>query len=318
MVRITNTPIEVLDKLRMKQEVTSRYAPEKEVKSKKSKLKDKIQKQINKTESVKIPKIKKSKTIPQMLDVVEMIVKTPKLSKIEKKQYTKEIDDNIAEIEKLLKAPKKELKKLVKADELHLKYHPSEMDKKEYKLDKKIMKQSEGYVHKVSNASPAVKQYVEEYKSIVLNSKTPSSMSRKLNKLQVDVFTRLKPSDVSDANKLISDFKKTLPPPPTKEKKVKAKKVKEEKPVDNSYRGDKKYKPYTTYVKKHKPHMTDPEDIHLIVSELIDKKPPRLSIKILNKAMEDAGYDEKDINGSGFKNHYDDSDTSSGSSSDYE
>jgi len=281
----------------------------------KSNLKEKIQKQINKIESVKIQKPKKSKAIPQMLEVAEMIVKMPKTKKIE---YNKEIDDSIAEIDKLLKASKSDLKKLVKADKEHLKYHPSEQDKKEYKLDKKIMKHAEGYEHKVVNASPAVKQYVEEFKYILLNTKTPSVMTRKINKLKANAYEKLKPSDIDDANKLIRDFRKSLPPPPIKEKKVKAKKEKVEKPVDNSYKGDKKYKPYTAYIKKHKPHFSDPEDIHLVIMELIDKKVPRMSVKILEKAMEDAGYDEKDIKGSGYHNKYYDSDTSSGSSSDYE
>lgn len=276
----------------------------------KKELKGKIQKQINKIESINIPKIKKSKTIPKMLEIAEMIVKAPKTKKINTKnisnmmdiaemivkipktkkiQYSKEIDDSIAEIDKLLKAPKKEVKK--------------------------IMKQSEGYVHKVNNISPAVQNYVSQYKAIINEGKSQGVTTKNINKLKLDVMTSMKPSDISDATKLISDYRKTIP---TKEKKTYVKKVKAEKPVDNSYKGDKKYKPYTVYVMKHKPHMTDPEDIHLIVSELIDKKPPRLSVKILNKAMEDAGFDEKDINGSGFKNHYDDSDTSSGSSSDYE
>jgi len=287
---------------------------EKSGKSKKELISD-IGKTIKDMESVKIKKAKKSTAIPQMLEVAEMIVKAPKTKKIE---YNKEIDDSIAEIDKLLKATKPEIKKLVEADKEHLKYHPSEQDKKEYKLDKKIMKHAEGYEHKVVDASPAVKQYVEEFKYILLNFKTPSVITKKINELKADAYEKLKPSDIDDANKLIRDFRKSLPPPPTKEKKVKAKKEKVEKPVDNSYKGDKKYKPYTAYIKKHKPHFSDPEDIHLVVMELIDKKVPRMSVKILEKAMEDAGYDEKDIKGSGYHNHYDDSDTSSGSSSDYE
>jgi hypothetical protein len=266
-------------------------AVEPKSKSSKSKLKEKIQKQIKEIESVKIPKIKKSKTIPQMLDIVDMIVKAPKAKKYDIKEESEDLEHTIAEIEKLIKAPKKELKKLVKADEMHLKYHPSEMDMKEYKLDKKIMKQSEGYVHKVTNASPAVKQYVEEYKYILQKYKTPATITKHISKLKSEAYEKLKPSDIDDANKLIRDFRALLPPKPVKEKKVTVKKAKAEKPVDNSYRGDKKYKPYTAYVKKYKPNFTDPEDIHLIVSELIDKKVPRMSVKILEQAIKDAGYD---------------------------
>ena len=179
------------------------------------------------------------------------------------------------EIDKLLKAPKKEIKK----------------------LDKKIMNQSKGYVHKVTDISPAVQNYVALYKSIINEGLSQGPTTKAINKLKLEVMTSMKPSDISDATKIISDYRKTLP---VKEKKTYVKKVKAEKPVDNSYRADKKYKPYTIYVMKHKPHFTDPEDIHLVVSELIDKKPVRLSVKILDKAMEDVGYDEKDIKGSGY------------------
>ena len=51
--------------------------PKKSGKSKKELISD-ISKTIKNMESVKIPKIKKSKAIPQMLEIAEMIVKTPK------------------------------------------------------------------------------------------------------------------------------------------------------------------------------------------------------------------------------------------------
>jgi hypothetical protein len=120
----------------------------------------------------------------------------------------------------------------------------------------------------------------------------------------------MKPSEVDDANKLIFEYRKTLP---TKEKAVKTPKPKTPKPEDNSFRSDKKYKPMVAYLKKYKPDITDPEDIYVIVSEIISKNIPRMSVKKLNEILEDLGYE---ITGSGV--HYDDSDTSSNSSSDYE
>jgi hypothetical protein len=155
-----------------------------------------------------------------------------------------------------------------------------------------------------------VQNYVDEYKSILNSGKKQGPITAAINKLKLKVMTGMKPSDVDDANKIISEYKKTLP---SKEKAVKTPKTKTPKPEDNSYKGDKKYKPMVAYVKKYKPDITDPEDIHIIVSEIISKNIPRMSVKKLNEILEDLGYE---ITGSGV--HYDDSDTSSNSSSDYE
>ena len=57
---------------------------------------------------------------------------------------------------------------------------------------------------------------------------------------------------------------------------------------------------------KHRPDISDPEDIHIIVVDIIDKKIPRMSVKKLNEILDDLGYEVK---GSGV--HLDDSDTSS-------
>jgi hypothetical protein len=67
------------------------------------------------------------------MNLIEDVIKAPK-----KKKYKDDMDDVksiIMEIEKLIKKKPKDLKKLVKADKVHLKYHPSEQDKKEAKID---------------------------------------------------------------------------------------------------------------------------------------------------------------------------------------
>lgn len=305
--RMLNTEPEY--NLELEDERKLREAKEKRLKKSKSNVKMDIQKEIEKFESIKIPKIKKpNKNISKMIDMVQMVASAPK--KFDIKKATKDVDDSIAEINKLLKAPKKEIKKLVKADTMHIKYHPSEQDKKEFKLDKKIMNQAKGYEHKISNVSDKVQNYVDQYKSIMNSGKAKATITKDINQLKLKVLTTMKPSDVDDVNKLLFEFKKTLP---TKEKVIKTPKTKTPKPEDNSYKGDKKYKPMVSYLKKHRPDMTDPEDIHIIVSEIIDKKIPRMSVKKLNEILEDLGYE---ITGAGV--HYDDSDTSSNSSSDYE
>ena len=261
----------------------------KPIKTSKSKLKKDIEDTIKMVESVKIPKpIKQNKNISKTLEIAELITKTPKIKKMNMKKETESIHDTMAEIDKLLKAPKKDLKKLVKADKEHIKYHPSEQDKKELKMDNKIMQHSKGYKHKVKNISPIVHNYVEQWKDIVINGKTPSSIGSKLNKLQLNLYTKMRPSDVSDANALIQDFMKSLP---SKESKSKTKKEPKTKTVDKSYSGDKKYKSLILYVIKHKPHITDPEVIDVVVQELIDKNIPRMSVKKLDEVLKELDID---------------------------
>jgi hypothetical protein len=124
-------------------------------------------------------------------DIKKLIdeVKNAKTEKID----TESIQQQINEVEKLLKSKPKALKELVKADKEHIKYHPSKMDKEELKLDTKIMKQAKEYTHKVKNVSEAVKNYVDQYIDIYKNSKTPQSRSKKLNDLKLNVYTNLKP-----------------------------------------------------------------------------------------------------------------------------
>jgi len=246
-------------------------------------LKTKIEKLLKEVKNTKIPKAKKdTKNISMIMNLASDISKTPKHKKID----TEGIKEQIKEVEKLLKAKPKALKKLVKADKEHIKYHPSEMDKKELKLDTKIMKQSKEYKHKVKNVSPAVRNYVDYYIDIYKNSKTPQSRSKKLNALKVKHYTNLRPSDADDANTLIAEFKKTHEP------------VGKTKGVTKQPSAtDKKYKSVTEYVKKNKPSIKDADDIHIIVKELIGKD-KRMSKKLLEEVFKDL-----EITGSGLRKH---------------
>lgn len=238
---------------------------------KKSK-KPEIKKLLKEVKATKIIKPKNgTKNISMIMNMAGDISKTPKHKKID----IEGIKQQIEEVEKLLKASPKALKKLVKADKEHLKYHPSEMDKKELKLDTKIMKQAKGYTHKVNNVSHAVRNYVDQYIDIYKNSKTPQSRSKKLNDLKLKLYTNLRPSDIDDANTLIMEFKKTLEPI------VKAKGTTKQSSVH-----DKKYKSVTEYVKKNKPSIKDVDDIHIIVTELINKD-KRMSKKLLDEVFKD-------------------------------
>jgi len=56
-----------------------------------------------------------------------------------------DVEHIIKEVYKLLKAKLSEIKKLIKADKEHIKYHPSEQDKKELKMNKDILLQPYKY-----------------------------------------------------------------------------------------------------------------------------------------------------------------------------
>jgi hypothetical protein len=259
---------------------------------------------------VKTPKTKKinTKNLSKAIEVAELIAKTPKTKKIDTKKSSKEIDDLHAEIDKLLKAPKKDLKKLVEADKEHLKYHPSQQDYKEMRMDQKA------YKHKVKEVSPLVQNYVTQFKAVLDENKTTGGvMTRKLNKLRDNFHYTARPSEIDDANALIREYRELLPKKEKKEKVEKPKKPKASKHPEGSYQGDPKYISLQIYVMKRRKDITDPEDLDIIVKELIDKKIERMSMKKLNEVLEDLGYE---VTGKGF--HSDDSDTSSGSSSDYE
>jgi len=225
-------------------------------KSKKSNLKKEIEEVLEQVKNIKIPKKTNIKNMSTALDIADMIVKTPKTKKINHAKASKEIDESIAEIEKLLKAPKKKTK---------------------------LMQQSKGYAHHVNNISDNAMNYVNEYKSILNSGKSKATITKYLNKLKLDVMSYLKPSEIDDANKLISDYRKTLSP-------IDKPIIKKVKAESNTYEGDKKYKSLTLYIKKHKPVISSHEDIDIIVKEIIDKNIPRMSVKKLNEVLEDLGF----------------------------
>ena len=111
-------------------------------KKKESKTGDKIKKLISKVEKTKSsepPNNKHVNSIKSIMDLVGSLINQPK-----KKEYP-DINESISEMNKLLKTPKNKLKKLVKADEEHIKYHPSKQDKEELKMDKDILLQPYKY-----------------------------------------------------------------------------------------------------------------------------------------------------------------------------
>jgi hypothetical protein len=237
--------------------------------------------EVSFTEKSKPKKSNTNKQIKQLLKEVESTpvikkVKTKKvgelLKKVERKAREHEGFDLISKIEKQINKEKSDIQKAI--------------EKVNAIKPTKLMHQAKGYEHKVSDVSPRVQNYVNEYKFIVNNGKTQAGITRALNKLKLNVMTNMKPSEVDDANKLVSDFKKTLQPV---DKPSKVTKSKAPKPEDGSYESDKKYKPLTAYVKKHKPHITNHEEIDIIVKEIIDKKIPRMSLKKLEEILEDLG-----------------------------
>ena len=249
-------------------------------KTSKSKLKKEIEDSIKLVESIKIPKKVKSKNISMALGMVEHVSNAPKTKKIKEKEI-ESINDSIAEIDKLLKTPKKGLKKLIEADKEHLKYHPSKQDYKEMKMDQKA------YKHKAKNVSDLVSNYVTQFKSILSENKVKGGvMTKGLKAIRTKFYDMASPSEIDDANSLIKEYRSMLPP---KETKAGVPKVKKVKPDDNSYAGHIKYKPLTLYVKKHRPDLTDPTDIDVIVQGLIDKAHPRMSVTKLKEVIDDLG-----------------------------
>jgi ElaB/YqjD/DUF883 family membrane-anchored ribosome-binding protein len=228
-----------------------------EPKTKKSNMIKEVQDAIDMVSNIKIPKKTKSKNLSKVIEITELITKTPKLKKIDSKKASKEIDELHAAIDKAIKAKKPKTK---------------------------VMQQAKGYVHKVSDVSPRVQNYVNEYKSIITSGKTQGTITKNINKLKLNVMTNMKPSEVDDANKLIADFKKTLPST------VKAKVVKAKVPKAPSEDADyqKQLKAKIAYIKKNKPSITDPEDLKIIADEMIGKN-KRSSKKCLDECLNDLG-----------------------------
>jgi len=112
--------------------------PEKKESKTANNIKDLISK-VEKTKSSEPPNNKHVNSIKSIMDLVGSLIDQPK-----QKQYP-DINESINEMNKLLKTPKNKLKKLVKADEEHIKYHPSKQDKEELKMDKDILLQPYKY-----------------------------------------------------------------------------------------------------------------------------------------------------------------------------
>ena len=230
-----------------------------EPKSSKSNLKKDIEDTIKEVKSHKMPKKTKSKDISTALEITDMIINQPKIKKVNKKDIDS-VMNSINSIQGLLKAKKPKAK---------------------------LMQQSKGYTHQVNNVSDKVMNYVNEYKSIMNSGLYKGTKTKNINKLKLNVMSYLKPSEADDAAKLIADYRKTLPS--TVKAKV-TKSPKAPKAPDDSYKGHKKYKSLTLYVKNKKPEISDSEDIDIIVQELIDKNIPRMSVTKLQEVLSDLGY----------------------------
>ena len=164
-------------------------------------------------------KSKKSKTLNKAMNLAFEMVNQPKGKKYDK---VEDIEDIIKEVDKISKATKSQKKKLVKADEMHIKYHPSEQDKKELKMDKDIL--LEPYKYKNMNLVDQIAESLKnpEFEGIkkkkIINSYSYDTIS-KFNKKYPELMLKLfkteegvekvlkKKADKSEKNKL-SDIKK--------------------------------------------------------------------------------------------------------------
>lgn len=246
-------------------------------------------------EKMSIPTIKKrvstkkgTKILKQLQSLATEQEGNKLINQLESKLKKQATDKDISDIRKMIdKINSIEIKKPNSIDTNVLNMIDetiSKLPKKTKQPKIKLMQQAKGYEHKIQEVSPRVQNYVNEYKSIINSGKSQVVITKAINKLKLNVMTSMKPSEVDDANKIINDYKKTLPP---RVKETRAPRVKKPKPSEDSYEGDKKYKPLTAYVKKHKPNITDPEDIDYIVKELIDKNIPRMSVKKLQEVLKE-------------------------------
>jgi hypothetical protein len=228
--------------------------------------------------SVKPTKKSKAKKLSSVIKIADTIQGIKK----RKKSDMSEVTDTMNEMDKLLKTPLKGLKKLVKADKEHIKYHPSEQDKNELKMDKKVMQMAKGYSHKADNLSPAAREYVDRYIDIYTNTSSPPYRGRLINDLKLNVYTKLRPSDADDATNLIRDFLKSLVKP------VKAKKapvvltedVKKERQIKNYIKTKIKQGFFPTL-------KDDEENINYIVAEALNKGFVRCSVDFVENMLKE-------------------------------
>jgi hypothetical protein len=264
IIKLTETEKKEQEERRLEAPIISRDMTDDEIDNyikkhyKKLNKKKDIEKLIKGVKNTKIKKVDNSKlkNINNILNLVDKIQKAPKPKKIK----TASIQDTINEVEKLLKKPQQSYK--------------------EMKTEQKA------YKHKVDNIPPHIAGYVATYKELMNKDNKGGARTRAIDKLRNAFMSVARPSDIDDANALIREYKETLIKPTPK---IKAKKTSVKKEVvSESYTDDPKYKTYTLYVKKNKPSITDVDDIHNIVSDLIDKK-QRMSKKLLDSVVEDLG-----------------------------
>ena len=176
--------------------------------------------------------IKKNNFLPESTKPIK-----PKKVSDKKAKLLKEIDDAIALVEGI-KVPKKIKKNKIIDESIAM------IDKLLVKMKKpkaKAMAKTE-YKHVAKTPSSKVMDYVHEFINILDAGKTKASITRMTNKLRSKFMETARPSEVSDANSLIKEYRESN----VKEEAPKAKKaivMKETTP------DDKKYKQCETYLK---------------------------------------------------------------------
>jgi hypothetical protein len=267
---------------------------------KKDTTKRDIKKLINDVSKTPNKKSKSSKTLNKAMDLAFDMARQPKGKKYDDME---DVEHIIKEVSKLLKAKPSELKKLVKADKEHLKYHPSEQDKKELKMDKDILLQPYKYknmivIDQIANSlkNPEFeaikkKKIIDSYSYDIIkkfNEKYPDLML-KLFKTDTAIDNILKKkADRLEKNKLSEIKKKER----LKKYAEKAKALRQEKKAEKTKHLSmltpeqlKRFKTVRLYVKKNKPTITDEDEINLIVKEIIYKDIKRMSKKILDDIL---------------------------------
>lgn len=220
-------------------------------KSNKKDIED-IKKMISMTSTLK----KKTKTsdVSRAMNLVDDVINAPKT-----KIYKDDMDDVksiIKEVSKLSKKKPKELKELVKADKVHLKYHPSEQDKKEAKIDEaSLLLSPYKYTNKplIEQVADSMKQYPE---FDTINKKKIKAYSydvvKKFDKKYHDLMLRLFKTEAAVTRLLQKKADNIEKKVISEEKKIKRVKGYQEKAKEE--RKEKKKKKY-----KHFDDMTDAE-----------------------------------------------------------
>jgi len=195
----------------------------------------------------------------------------------------KSMKEKLKELTKLASKPKKELKKLVKANEEHLEVFPSMKDKEEQKMTKRVLTMKTDHKRDVSNVSSLVRQYVDEYKHILDNvSNKGGSRQKKIDKLRTKLYSSSSPSDIRDATTLIKELKKDY----IEEPKPKKKPVVKSGSADDLH--DKVVKYVKGQIKKGTLESMETGYLFYIAEEVISKGvTSRLSLKIIKSIIDE-------------------------------